>query len=117
MANTESVGVATALVRSGAGIAILAGRALAGITDLAIRPIIPAAIGRLYAVLRREAHLHPSIATALELLADTATSVGRTVAASASPHRPPRRVSPIAPGRARTLGADVRQLARPRAHS
>jgi DNA-binding transcriptional LysR family regulator len=39
MANTESVGVvATALVRSGAGIAILPGLALAGITDLAVRP-------------------------------------------------------------------------------
>jgi hypothetical protein len=85
MANTESVGVvATALVRSGAGIAILP-----GITDLAVRPIIPAVTRRLYAVLRREAHLRPSIATALELLADTATSVGRRVAASASPHRPP----------------------------
>jgi hypothetical protein len=89
MANTESVSVATALVRSGAGIAILPSLALAGITDLAIRPITPAVTGRPYAVLRREAHLRPSIATALELLADTATSVGGTVAASASPHRPP----------------------------
>jgi len=89
IANTESVSVSSSLVRSGAGIAILPGLALAGVTDLAIRPIVPPITRRLYGVFRRDAHLRPSIATALDLLTDTAGSVGRSVAAMASKNRPP----------------------------
>lgn len=65
IANTESVCVSSALVRAGADIAILPGLALAGVTDLAIRPIVPPITRRLYAVFRKDAHLRPSIATAL----------------------------------------------------
>jgi hypothetical protein len=42
-----------------------------------------------------------SVATALELLADTATSVGRTSRRQRQPPSAARPVSPIAPGRAR----------------
>jgi hypothetical protein len=44
--------VSTALVRAGGGLAILPGLALAGVTDIAIRPIVPAIARRLYAVFR-----------------------------------------------------------------
>jgi DNA-binding transcriptional LysR family regulator len=94
IANTESVSVSSALVRAGAGIAILPGLALAGVTDLAIRPIVPPTTRRLYAVFRKNAHLRPSIATALDLLGDTAASVGQSVAAIASNNRLPNPVRP-----------------------
>jgi DNA-binding transcriptional LysR family regulator len=87
IANTESVSGSSALVRSGAGIAILPALALAGVTDLSIRPIAPPIARRLYAAFRKGADLRPSLATALELLRDTASAVGRSVATAAN-YRP-----------------------------
>ena len=82
IANTESVSVYAALVRSGAGIAILPGLALAGATDLAIRPIVPPVARRLYAVFRHDAKLRPSVASALELQGQQpAGRCGRSAAA------------------------------------
>jgi len=52
--------VSTALVRSGAGVAILPGLALAGVTDLAVRPVRPRVTRRLSAVYRRGANQRPS---------------------------------------------------------
>jgi DNA-binding transcriptional LysR family regulator len=60
--------VATALIRSGLGCAILPGLALINATDLVVRPITPPAHRRLYAVYRTGANARPSMATALTLL-------------------------------------------------
>jgi DNA-binding transcriptional LysR family regulator len=77
VANTESVSVYSALVRAGAGIAILPGLALATMGgDLTYRPIAPRIVRRIYAVYRKGSDTRPSMAAALELLRETAEMVG-----------------------------------------
>lgn len=73
VAHTGSVNVATALVRSGAGCAILPGLALTNTAGLLVRPITPPVRRRLYAVYRTGAAARPSVATAIDLLRETAT--------------------------------------------
>jgi DNA-binding transcriptional LysR family regulator len=80
VANTESVSVSAALVRAGAGTAILPGLALIGASDLVFRPIAPKVVRRLYAVYRKGSNSRPSIATALRLLRETAHAVGESIA-------------------------------------
>jgi DNA-binding transcriptional LysR family regulator len=77
VANTESVDVYSALVRAGAGIAILPGLAFAGATGLSFRPIAPRIVRRIYAVYRKGSNARPPIATALALFRETADLVGR----------------------------------------
>jgi DNA-binding transcriptional LysR family regulator len=89
IADTESVSVSSSLVRSGAGIAILPGLGPGRRHRPRDQTDRPPITRRLYGVFRNDAHLRPSIATALDLLTDTAGSVGRSVAAMASKKRPP----------------------------
>jgi DNA-binding transcriptional LysR family regulator len=79
IANTESVRVSSALVRVGAGVAILPGLALAQVADLVFRPLAPPVVRRLYAAYRARATDRPSIATALELFREAAEAVGQSV--------------------------------------
>jgi DNA-binding transcriptional LysR family regulator len=79
IANTESVRVSSALVRVGAGVAILPGLALAQVADLVFRPLAPPVVRRLYAAYRARAKDRPSIATALELFREAAETVGQSV--------------------------------------
>ena len=79
IANTESVSVASALVRVGAGVAILPGLALAGATDLGFRSLTPPVVRRIFAVYRTGANHRPSIATALTLFREAADAIGRSI--------------------------------------
>jgi DNA-binding transcriptional LysR family regulator len=97
IANTESVSVSAALVRAGA-VAILPGLAVAGLTDLTVRALRPRVTRRLYALHRRGAGRRHSVATALDLLHATATTVATTVARRSTPDAPhPGRAGPATP--------------------
>jgi DNA-binding transcriptional LysR family regulator len=84
IANTESVRVSSALVRVGAGVAILPGLALAQVADLVFRPLAQPVVRRLYAAYRASAKDRPSIASALELFREAAETVGQSVRRSVS---------------------------------
>lgn len=82
VANSESVSVYSALIRAGAGIAILPGLAFATMGgDFAFRLIVPSVVRRIYAAYRTGTDARPSMAVALELLREAAETVATELGA------------------------------------